>query len=148
MKIKIEWLIMLFGIIVILLLALAAEDSNAQTIDAPSAVQKELARNTAPKLNPAPKFMAFRKGWDAPPLRTNKQVFTAKWSYVVPHILLWGAMAAAVRNKRSGEDLHSELPAVAAVTGLDFLAMRLIGAPVATGAALYGTDHYLRAAVK
>jgi hypothetical protein len=91
-------------------------------------------------------FWTYR-GWDEPPLRDNKQVFRSKL-FIGAHVGGAIAMIVACRNKRSGEAWHSEVPAVAAMFGMDYLQFRFIGGPNAIGAPIYEMVHYGRAGTK
>ena len=91
-------------------------------------------------------FWTYR-GLDDPPLRTNKQVFRSKL-FVGAHIGGAIAMIVACRNKNSREKWHSEVPAVAAMFGMDYLQFRFVGGPNAIGAPIYEMIHYSRAATK
>ena len=91
-------------------------------------------------------FWTYR-GFNEPPLRDNKQVFRSKL-FMGAHIGGAIAMIVACRNKRSGEAGHSEVPAVAALFGMDYLQFRFIGGPNAIGAPIYEMIHYGRAGTK
>jgi len=85
-------------------------------------------------------FWTYR-GWQDPPLRTNKQVFRSK-AFLAAHIGGAIAMIVACRTKNSGEDWGSEVPAVAGIFGMDYLQFRFIGGPNAIGAPIYEMIHY------
>ena len=85
-------------------------------------------------------FWTYR-GWQEPPLRTNKEVFRSKL-FVATHVGGAIAMIVACRNKRSREEWHSEAPAVGAMIGMDYLQFRFIGGPNAIGAPIYEVIHY------
>ena len=91
-------------------------------------------------------FWTYR-GFGEPPLRKNKQVFRSKL-FIGAHIGGAIAMVMACRNKRSGEAWHSEVPAVAALFGMDYLQFRFIGGPNAIGAPVYEMIKYGRASTK
>jgi len=85
-------------------------------------------------------FWTYR-GWQDPPLRTNKQVFRSK-AFLAAHIAGAIAMIVACRTKNSGEDWGSEVPAVAGIFGMDYLQFRFVGGPNAIGAPIYEMIHY------
>jgi hypothetical protein len=85
-------------------------------------------------------FWTYR-GRQEPPLRTNKQVFHSK-IFLAAHTGGAIAMIVACRTKNSGEDWGSEVPAVAALFGMDYLQFRFIGGPNAIGAPIYEMIHY------
>ncbi len=107
--------------------------------------------NDAPQPAPAEKhvtFWTFRKGPDAAPLRTNRQVLFSK-----TFLALNGALAASLivdhhvtHNAR--EHYDSELPAVAGVIGLDYVADRFFSRVISVGPPVYGIIHYVRDALK
>jgi hypothetical protein len=51
-------------------------------------------------------------------------------------------MIVASRNKRCREDWHSEVPAVGAILGMEYLQFRFIGGPNAVAPAIYEMIHY------
>ena len=85
-------------------------------------------------------FWTYRGAGD-PPLRTTKQVLRSK-VFVATHIGGAIAMIVACRNQRSREEWHSEVPAVGALLGLDYLQFRFIGGPNAVAPAIYEMIHY------
>jgi len=91
-------------------------------------------------------FWTYR-GLDEPPLRTNKQVFRSKL-FIATHVGGAIAMIVACRNSRSREEWHSEVPAVAALFGMDYLQFRFIGGPNALAAPIYEMIHYGRASTR
>jgi hypothetical protein len=93
------------------------------------------------ELPPAPPtFWTFRSNWQSPPLRTNRQAFDKK--FVVLHSLAAAAMIVACKRKNSGEDFGSEVPAVAAVTGLDYVMTRFFSEAMSVPAPFYMMAHY------
>ena len=99
---------------------------------------------------PQPKqatFLTFRKSWQDPPLRTNKQVFKSP-VFLLSQSAMILSMVVACRNKRSGETWGSEVPAVAGVFGLDYLSDRLFAEYFSVGPAIYAVQHYARAATR
>ncbi len=51
-------------------------------------------------------------------------------------------MIVACRNKGSREHWDSEVPAIGAIVGLDYLQFRFIGGPNAVAPAIYEMIHY------
>jgi hypothetical protein len=91
-------------------------------------------------------FWTYR-GWQEPPLRTNKQVFHSK-VFVATHIGGAIAMIVACRPKNPGYDWKSQAPAVGAIFGMDYLQFRFIGGPNAVGAPIYEMVQYSRASTR
>lgn len=91
-------------------------------------------------------FWTYR-GWQQPPLRTNKQVFHSK-IFLAAHVGGAIAMTVACRSRNSGEDWGSEVPAVAAMFGMDYIQFRFVGGPNAIGAPIYEMVHYSRASTR
>ncbi len=57
-------------------------------------------------------------------------------------------MTVACRSRNSGEDWGSEVPAVAAMFGMDYIQFRFVGGPNAIGAPIYEMVHYSRASTR
>ena len=91
-------------------------------------------------------FWTYR-AWGDPPLRTNKEVFRSKL-FLAAHVGGALAMIVACRNKNSREDWSSEVPAVAAMFGMDYLQFRFVGGPNAVAPPVYEMIHYGRAATR
>jgi len=91
-------------------------------------------------------FWTYR-GWQDPPLRTNKQVFHSK-IFLAAHVGGAVAMIVACRSPRSGESWGSEVPAVTALFGMDYLQFRFVGGPNAMAPAIYEMIHYSRASTR
>lgn len=91
-------------------------------------------------------FWTYR-GWQEPPLRTNKQVFHSK-IFLVAHVGGAAAMIVACHSRRSGENWDSEAPAVAALFGMDYLQFHFVGAPNAVAPPIYEMIHYSRASTR
>ncbi|HEV2395464.1 MAG TPA: hypothetical protein VGS27_00800 [Candidatus Sulfotelmatobacter sp.] len=85
-------------------------------------------------------FWTYR-GWEDPPLRSNRQVFRSKL-FVAAHVGGAIAMIVACHSRNSGETRGSEVPAVTAMFGMDYLQFRFIGGPNAIGAPIYEMIHY------
>ena len=135
--------------LLVLLLAPALFAQSAAYPDAPSSTTKHEERATwkvTVERKPV-SFWTFRKSWEDPALRSNKQVFKSKVFWLT-HAGLWAATIVATRNPRSGEENHSELPVAAVLTGMDYFFMRWVGAPMALGPPVYGMIHYSLAARK
>jgi hypothetical protein len=85
-------------------------------------------------------FWTYRGLYD-PQLRHNEQVFRSKL-FIATHIGGAIAMIVACRTKNSGEDWGSEVPAVGAIFGIDYLQFRFVGGPNAIGPPIYQMIHY------
>jgi hypothetical protein len=57
-------------------------------------------------------------------------------------------MIVACRSKTSREKWHSEVPAVAALFGMDYIQFRFVGGPNAIAPPIYEMIHYGRAATR
>jgi len=91
-------------------------------------------------------FWTYRGSQD-PPLRTNEQVFRSK-IFLATHIGGAVAMIVACRTKSSKEDWGSEVPAVGAIFGMDYLQFRFVGGPNAIAPAVYEMIQYGRAGTR
>jgi hypothetical protein len=105
------------------------------------------SREPLPERDPSTVHFWTYRGANEPQLRNNKQVFRSKL-FIGAHIGGAIAMIVACRNKRSGEAWHSEVPAVAAMFGMDYVQFRFIGGPNAMVAPIYEMVHYGRASTK
>jgi hypothetical protein len=84
----------------------------------------------------------FRKGPTNPLLSTNKKTLTSK-TFLLSTGLMVGSMAYACSHSRqTGEEWHSEVPAVIAESGLSFLAYRGFSPLFSVGIGGYATTHY------
>ncbi len=92
------------------------------------------------------RFWTYRSPQD-PPLRNNKEVFRSKL-FVASHVGGAVAMIMACRARTSGENWGSDVPAVAAIFGMDYLQFRFIGGPNAIGPAVYEMIHFGRASTR
>ena len=81
------------------------------------------------------------RGWQEPPLRTNKQVFRSK-VFLAEHVGGAIAMIVACRTRNSGEDWESGVPAIAGMLGMDYITYRFVNGPTAIGPAVYEMVHY------
>ena len=90
----------------------------------------------ASDLCPRAHFLTFRKSWQEPALRPSKKCWLI-WAGA--HGAAWAALALADRRK---EAWHSEAPALAAVTGMDFLAFKFISPAMGTFPAAIPIVHY------
>lgn len=99
------------------------------------------SREFRPQRDPHSVHFWTYRGWQEPPLRTNRQVFRSK-VFLASHIGGAIAMIVACRTKNSGEDWGSEVPAVGALFGMDYLQFRFIGGPNAIGPPVYEMIHY------
>ena len=100
-----------------------------------------------PERDPSSVHFWTYRGWQDPPLRTNKQVFHSK-TFLAAHVGGAVAMIVACRSKHSGESWGSEVPAVTALFGMDYLQFRFVGGPNAVGPAIYEMIHYSRASTR
>jgi hypothetical protein len=100
-----------------------------------------------PERDPSSVHFWTYRGLEDPPLRTNKQVFHSK-IFLAAHIGGAVAMIVACRSPHSREDWGSEVPAVAALFGMDYLQYRFVGAPNAVAPAIYEMIHYSRASTR
>jgi hypothetical protein len=91
-------------------------------------------------------FWTYR-GWQDPPLRTNKQVLHSK-VFLAAHIGGAIAMIVACRTKNSAVSCGSEVPGAAAMFGMDYLQFRFVGGPNAIAAPIYEMIHYGRASAR
>jgi hypothetical protein len=91
-------------------------------------------------------FFTFRAPNDAP-LRTTRNVLGSK-TYIALNAAAFTAAIAACRNKRSGEDWGSEMPAVSVMAGFDFLMDRYISRSLSVAAPVYEMIHYGKNATK
>lgn len=113
-----------------------------------STESRDFRQYLAKKEKPKPAgFWTFRKGPDAPILRSNKEMFKSK-TYVLSMAGGAIAMVVACRNKRSGEDFASEVPAVIGVDAMSYLMGRFFAMPLAVGPQVYEMVHYSIAATK
>jgi hypothetical protein len=102
----------------------------------------------APEPQPKPaSFFTFRKSWQDPPLRTNKQFFKSK-TFWLSQAGAAAALVIACRNPRSHEHWDSELPAFAGVFGMSYLGGRFFTQSFAVGPGVYEIVHYSVAAAK
>jgi hypothetical protein len=92
-------------------------------------------------------FFTFRSKWQAPPLRTAKQTLNKK--FVILHsALLVTFLIDHHLTHAARENYPSELPAITAVTSLDYLASRLFSESLSVEAPIWGIQHYARDAAK
>jgi hypothetical protein len=69
--------------------------------------------------------------------------------FTAAHAGMWAAAVVAVsRHRTSHEEAHSEYPAVAFMTGLDFLFFKTLSPALSVGPPVYATVHYSLAAAK
>lgn len=106
----------------------------------------QIPDNPQPQPKP-PGFFAFRKSWQEPPLRTNKQVFTSK-AILISHGMGFAAMIVACSRKNSRESWSSEVPAMLGSAGLDYIGDRYFTRSFAVGPMLYAVFHYTKAAAQ
>ena len=123
--------------------AVAQSLSTSPFPDAPSTVDAPV------KLGPQPVFIVkgsvtrtgfftFRKSWSEPTLKPDKK----SWAlFIGAQAAMWTSLAIANRNK---EAWHSEAPALAGVTALDFAMFKLISPSFSVEAPVYAAIHYIR----
>lgn len=128
-------------LVVILLAVLLAEQSQAQALpDAPSAVHVTTVQ---------PKWITFRGVYrdaqgrqrfnaNAPALKTSKSMWLV---YGLAHGAMFGSWAL---SNHKVEAAHSEIPAMAAVSGADLLMLKFFSPMMMFEAPIYGVQHYLR----
>jgi hypothetical protein len=117
--------------ILLLLLLAAALPLAAQLPDAPA---------------PQPKatFWTFRGHWQAPPLRSSREVLTGK-KFIALHVALMATFLIDHRLTRGERETYgSEVPAILAVTGVDYLSDRVFTEAFTVEAPIYGIQHYAR----
>lgn len=87
-------------------------------------------------------FFTFRSKWNSPSLRSNRKVFDKK--FIATHAAMWTIAVLACRDHaRSGEDFGSEMPAMAAETGMDFVWSKwFVEAGGVLPAPIYNVIHY------
>lgn len=69
--------------------------------------------------------------------------------FTLAHAGMWAAAVTAVRNNRSsGQEAHSGYPAVAFLTGLDFLVFKMASPALSVGPPIYATIQYSKTAAK
>lgn len=119
------------------LLILCASCFAQELPDAPSTVQP-------PVIQPGPKFFQFRKGPQAPPLATTKQVFKSK-VFMSAHLIYTASVITDIQmTHEAKEKWHSEAPVIPVIWGMDYLMYRFICPCESVEAAGYGTYHYLK----
>lgn len=94
------------------------------------------------------KFFTFRKSWQDPPLRTNKEVLKSK-TFLLAYGGLWAAMITDItytHGKR--ESWGSEAPAMAGVTLLGIVGDKYFTRSFMVGPAVYGIQHYVKDAFR
>jgi hypothetical protein len=102
---------------------------------------------SAPDPQPRQVHLYTFRGPEDPPLRTNRQTLKTK-TFWLSQSLGIASMIVACRNPRSGEDFHSEAPAVGALFGLSYLSERYLSGLFPIGIGTYETIHYTKAALK
>lgn len=110
----------------------------------PPVPESEMLR---PERDPSSVHLWTYRGWQDPPLRTNREVFRSK-VFVATHVGGAIAMIVACRSRNSREGWGSEVPAVAAMFGMDYLQFRFVGGPNAVAPAVYEMIHYGRASTR
>ena len=93
-------------------------------------------------------FWTYRKSWQDPPLRTNRQTFKSKVLWIGAGVHLAALSVACARWKTSGEHWDSELPAFFGVQALNYASMRYFAAWYVPPVDAYAVQHYIRAAAQ
>lgn len=95
----------------------------------------------------SPKFFQFR-GADDPQNATNRQVWHSK-VFVAAHICYVVAVLYDIHHTHQARETYeSEVPAIPAIIGLDYVAYRFLSPSLSTEAAVYGVIHYSLDAAK
>lgn len=92
-------------------------------------------------------FFAFRKSWQDPPLRTNRQFFHSKLIWIADGIAFTSTIVACSR-RNSQESWGSEIPAIVGIAGLGYVGDRFFTRSFAIGPMIYATAHYIHSATK
>ena len=92
-------------------------------------------------------FFTFRKSYQDPPLRTNRQAFSKK--FIILHAMLWTSLIVDVKHTHGArETWDSEVPAMLGVTGMDYVMTRYFTEAYSVEGPAWGTTHYIRDALK
>lgn len=110
--------------------------------DLPDAPTPQAHQQTA-----GPKFFQFR-GADDPPNATNKQVFHSKL-FIATHVAYAVAVFYDIHHTHGAREKYdSELPAIPAIVGMDYIAYRLLSPSLSIEAPIYAIVHYSMDAAK
>lgn len=145
-------LLFAIGMVLVLVCALLGEQGQGQALpDAPSAVPvcSHIVIEHCINVPAQPKWITFRgvyrdaKGHqrfdaNAPALKTSKSMWLV---YGAAHGAMFGAWAL---SNHKVEAAHSEIPAMAAVSGADLLMLKFFSPMMMFEAPVYGIQHYLR----
>jgi hypothetical protein len=101
----------------------------------------------APKPTSPAHIYSFRTDFKAPALYSNHNLLKSK-AFWASHAALAASAIVACRIKASGETWDSEMPAIAAVGGLDFVAAKYMSPLYMFGAPAWGIQHYIRASIR
>ena len=102
----------------------------------------------APQPQPNPVHVyTFRKSWQDPPLRTNKQVFKSK-VFWISEGAAFASMAVACSRKNTGEHWPNEAVAWGGGFGLAYISARFFTELFTVGIGTYQTQHYIQSAIK
>lgn len=102
---------------------------------------------TQPPRDPSSVHFWTYRGWEEPPLRTNKEVFRSKL-FLATHLGGAIAMGVASHTRNSGQTWGQGVPAVAVIFGMDYLQFRYVGGPNAIAPPVYEMVHYGLASTK
>lgn len=128
--------------VIIVLFLLTSVLSHGQSLpDAPSAVRDK------PTSQPAG-FWTFRKSPNAPPLRTNRQVFKSKTFLILNGCYVASVITDVEYTHGRAETRVSEYPAMLAIIGLDYVMDRFFTRAYSIEGPIYGIQHYVRDAFK
>lgn len=133
-------------------ISLSAQASVSRTT--PKVVQRSAELSTDDSLlptNPVPQpkpasFFTFRSSWKSPALKPNKK----SWAiFAAAHVALGITLAYDIHHTHGArETVDSEVPAVLAVSALDFAAFKFFSPALSIEAPIYGIQHYARDAAK
>lgn len=92
-------------------------------------------------------FFTFRKSYQDPPLRTNRQAFSKK--FIILHALLLTSFIVDNRVTHGArEKWDSEVPAILGGGTLDYAMTRFFTEAYSVEGPVYGIQHYVRDALK
>jgi hypothetical protein len=92
-------------------------------------------------------FFTFRKSYQDPPLRTNRQAFSKK--FIILHALLLTSFIVDNHVTHGArEKWDSEGPAILGVGTLDYAMTRFFTEAYSVEGPVYGIQHYIRDALK
>jgi hypothetical protein len=138
----------LFWALVAVILGLSYRACAQELPDAPDTVcigPNSCGWHQVKEIPPAPvTFLTFRKSWQDPPLRTNREEFHSKLFWVASGALFASFVVDNRVTHNAREHWGSEAPAIGAVIGLDYVMDRFFSRSMSVEAPIYGIQHYLR----